>query len=191
MTRSIFRITLGLLTVGAMACVQEAVPVDNGSPDAGVVERNCATPEDHGNLGALGGAATVEPQETAGNVIRLNADIDPVSPRDVLSIQLWDGVGPFAGGAVAPGVYTLGGAEGHFSTCGACVTIVADIVPMVGPTEIYIAQSGTLTIDSVSPTVSGSLADVVLQTFDLNTGAPIPGGCTTSIAQAAVSAAVP
>ena len=194
MVRSSFPIALSLATLALIGCevggVDDGGPDPSGQPDAGAVERNCAVPEEHGALGALGGNAFTN-QETTGTIWRLDADIDPVSPRDVFSLALWDGVGPFAGGVAGPGTYTLGGADANFATCGACVTIVADIVPMVGPTELYIAQSGTLQVDSVSPTFSGSLANVVLQEFDLSSGAPIPGGCTTHIASAEFSAVMP
>lgn len=188
-TRAVLPLLLSAAVAGA--CTTDSI--DNGdppggSPDAGVVERNCAVPESFGTVGALTGSAElVAQQDGSGMLYRFNADLDDASPKDALSLQLWDDRGPFSG-QVTTGSFTLGGAEANFNSCGTCVTIVADIVPMQGPTEFYIAQSGTLQIDSIEGTLSGSVSDLTLVKFDLSTGAPISDGCDTAIASASFSA---
>jgi hypothetical protein len=187
------RAVLPLLLSAAVACTTDSI--DNGgppggSPDAGVVERNCAVPESFGTVGALAGnAELVAQQDGSGMLYRFNADLDDATVKDALSLQLWDDRAPFTG-QVTTGSFTLGSADANFNTCGTCVTIVADIVPMQGPTEFYIAQSGTLQIDSVDGTLSGSVSDLTLVKFDLATGTPISDGCDTTIASASFSASL-
>lgn len=158
-----------------------------GTPDAGGTARTCAVPEDFGALGIMAGATVAKvPQDVAGNTYRLNADLDAAAEKDVLSLQLWDDKGAFAG-PVSPGTYTIGGADANFGTCGLCVTVLGDIVPMMGAREFYIAQSGTVVIDTVEPTLAVTVSDLVFSKFEL-TGNTLVTGCDTTIASAELSA---
>jgi hypothetical protein len=177
-------------TVGAT----DPVGGDDGdiTPDAGTdPAASCYVDESLGDLGLmdLAEASQVNQSGSMGalKVYRLNADLNADEEYDVLSLQLWDERGAFVGPA-EPGTYTIGGEETNFNTCGVCATVLGNIVPMQGARQFYIAQSGTITIDSISPTFSGSITGLTLQEFDLNTGAAIADGCTTVIDNASFSA---
>ncbi len=170
--------------------------MQGGGADAGVIDdpgdmgaADCFLPDSLGNLGALAGARATQKNQQgsmgARKVYDLIADLS--ADPDVLDVQLLDERGVFAG-PVAPGTYEITGAETNSKTCGACVYVLADIVPMVGAKKFYLAQSGTLVVDSITPELSGSLSNVTVQEIDLNTGAPVTGGCTATIEAATFSA---
>ena len=97
-------------------------------------------------------------------------------------IQLIGGNGAFAGGAPAPGTYSLTGAEAQLATCGACVVIEAGM-----PREYYAAQRGTLVIDEVDTRFKASLAQVELAHVSVDPAtstSTVVDACRTSITAA-------
>jgi hypothetical protein len=190
-------VSLSLAPAMLGGCTVDSVGNPGGGPDASTSgadadDSRCTVPRTFGAVGELGGA-TAEQANQPGSLLklyRLSARLDDAEIRDALSLSLWEDRGIFAGGVPEPGTYTLAGAETSFDTCGACVTIVGDIVPMQGPTQFFIAQGGTLQIDSVQGTLAGSLSNVTFAEFELGTGALVTGGCETTITSASFTATV-
>jgi hypothetical protein len=158
------------LALAACSGSSEPVLLDAGS-DAS--DARCLIP---GSYGALG-SKTGTPDSPAPS--SLTVVLDPGPPRDVFYIQLVGGKGVFTGG-VAAGTFAISGADARFDDCGLCVNVIADIVTGQGPSKFYFAQSGMVTITSTNA-VAGSAQDLQLVEVDAFTGAPVPGGCATSI----------
>lgn len=150
-------------------------------PDAGPP---CVVPAD--GYGALAFASTRAARLTDGTVAWLGA-LQAGVMSDVLDIQLVPGNTVFAGGVAAPGTFALGGAESQLMTCGVCVVLQVSV-----PRQYFVAQGGTLVIDEVGPTGTGTLrASLADATFahvmvDLATSRStvVDDGCTTSITSA-------
>ncbi len=106
---------------------------------------------------------------------------------DVLDIQLIQGSGVFASSPPAPGTFALLGAETQLATCGACVVLEVGV-----PREYFVAQSGTLVIDALGPSGTGSfqasLSSVTLARVMIdpttNESTVENDGCQTSITAA-------
>lgn len=169
----------------SVACTVDAAPAGDDTadpaPDAAPDPvADCALPAE---LGAAMSNLTAERHNQPGSMgarqyYRLLGDFDAAATPDRLDLELWDQTGAFTGD-VAAGTYTIGGVETSLETCGVCVMALADFTP---PAEqFYIAQTGTVTITSVEPTLAGSLSGVTLAQFDPATGALVAGGCTATV----------
>jgi hypothetical protein len=149
------------------------------NPDAAVTpdaydELRCLIKGDFGDLGSL--------PATTGNVqgaTTVTVTIEPGTARDTFFIRMVPGNGVFAGG-LAPGTYELAGVETQYNNCGLCVHIIADIT-MNGPSKFYFAQSGSITLNSVTSPITGSAQNVELVEIDIGTGQVVAGGCTGRI----------
>ncbi|MBX3158300.1 MAG: hypothetical protein KF773_20190 [Deltaproteobacteria bacterium] len=141
-------------------------------PDAFYDTVRCLIAGDYGDLGARSGNNVQGPTT-------LTITLDEGPPKDSFFLKLVPDKGGFAGGLPTPGTYTIAGPDADFRTCGLCANIIADIVPMAGPTKFYFATSGTVTLTSVRPP-AGSLANLSLVETTVD-GEPIAGGCTGSI----------
>jgi hypothetical protein len=159
-------------------------------PDAGGDPGACDTPSSFAG-GALGEPLAQrgdQGEKLPANVYSVGGLLDASESPDVLQIELWDNYGAFAGGAVTPGTYTLAGAELTIESCGVCVSLFADIASETG--RGYFATGGTVTIDSLSPNLKGSVANLTLVEWDVNTDAPVANGCSTAIPAATFDAVV-
>jgi hypothetical protein len=110
----------------------------------------------------------------------LSATLEAGPPRDAFFLKLVAGKGVFAS-SVAPGTYTIAGADAGYLTCGLCVHIIADIVSGSGPSKFYFADAGMVTLTATAP-IAGSATGIHLAEVDINSGAKIAGGCEASIA---------
>ena len=161
-----------------------------GAPDAG--EDPAATCAVEAQLAGPMLAVTAERRNQQGSqgarqYYRLLADFNGDAQPDKLQLDLWDERGAFVGDVV-PGTYSLAGAEVSVETCGVCAFVLGDFAP---PAEqFFFATGGTITIDTVEPTLAGSLANVTLAQIDGATGAPVTDGCATTITAAEFSATV-
>jgi hypothetical protein len=148
------------------------------TPDAAAVtpdannSAQCLIKGNYGALGALTGTATM-------GTNTLSITLDPGPPRDSFFIKLTAGKGAFASG-LAPGTYTIAGADASYLDCGLCVHIIADIVAGSGPSKFYFADAGSVTLTSTGP-VAGSATNLHLSEVDINSGTKIPG-CEATIA---------
>jgi hypothetical protein len=189
--------SLSLASLLVAGCAVDAVD-PGGAPDAAPAGADadvssCTVPQSFGAVTALGNLEASQANQqgsTELKVYRLSGRLDDAEIRDALQISLFDGVGVFAGGVAEPGTYTLAGAETRFDTCGACVTVIGDIVPGMGPTQFFIAQSGTLQIDSIQGTMSGTLTGATFAEFELGSSDLVAGGCQTAIDSVPFSATV-
>ena len=153
------------------------------SPDAHVPpvdvfgsEATCLIKGGYGALGTLMGTFN-----TMGGTTNATIVLDPGPPgKDDLFIKLVAGKGVFVGG-LKTGVFDLTGAETDYNTCGACVIIIADLIPGQGPSKFYLATSGTLTLSSVTQPMSGSGSNLLFDEIGVNTFQKIPGGCHAGI----------
>jgi hypothetical protein len=176
----------------------DAAPGDAGVDAPALRCNNPLVDFELGDLGALEFRAEIEPNGAGGNYVDLFASIAPGPMVDVVSIQLWPGLGAFAGG-LAPGTYPIAGVETDFYSCGACAMVVADF-DLVNNTfeQQLMASSGTLQIDMVSTTVgqmvTGSLTNARFREVTLNdqtqTQTDVAAGCTTEIDSVSFAATI-
>jgi hypothetical protein len=112
------------------------------------------------------------------------------TPSDALIIELWPGFGGVPQGELAPGTYQLNGDNGSLANCGACVYMISNYDTGSGMgDQDYMPTAGTLTINTVNPTVPGTidltLTGVMMQHVDIamngtTTPAADAATCTTS-----------
>lgn len=150
----------------------------------------CRAQASYGDLGPLT-ARLIADGRTRG----LSAPLGEPRAGTELELLLRSGRGVFGdGGPIEPGTYALAGAEVDFATCGVCLLVHGDRDPLTGvPRQSYLASGGSVTIDSVYPTLAGSLRDVTLSTVASGQGgAPsTENACTTAIAAATFSLSNP
>jgi len=169
---------------------------DVGSPDAGGAQpdggaaASCAAPDSYGAMGPLGAVSATQSNQPGSQGTRqiytMAGDLES-SPEDVLHIELWDQYGVFSGVPAAPGTYTISGAETSLDTCGVCVIVGGDIVDGLA-SQVFLAQSGTVQIDAITPTLSGSVTDMTFVQIDPDTGLPVADACTTGVQSGSFSA---
>jgi hypothetical protein len=141
----------------------------------------CTAATDYGTVAPIGAKDTIDVQNH-GFIYQanLNADAAP----DFLQIGLFDTFGVFANG-IAPGTYTIAGAELDLGTCGLCVLIGTDAAADGTPTDYYFATGGTVKIDTVTPALTGKLLNVTFThiVFDSNGNMVIADDCTTMLTE--------
>jgi hypothetical protein len=122
------------------------------------------------------------------HVIQGGGGLDTSAAPDYLTIELWAGYGAFTGADISATTVTISGDETDYYTCGACLVLYTDLTDDgsggVNFAHTYMAQSGQLTLTSVSGTLSGSLTNVALAnaTFDDTNYVTTPvGDCNTTI----------
>jgi hypothetical protein len=122
-----------------------------------------------------------------------------LNATDFIDISLVDGAAPFSGDTIgAPETIPLTGNQLQFSTCGGCVIVVANCTTCTLSSDTfdgtpYMATAGTLTINDVNPSITGTLTNATFGevTIDNNgVTTPVPGGCTTAITSASFNVAV-
>ncbi len=166
-----------------------------GGADAGGAQASCAVDDDYGDLGPLPGAQAEQANQPGSmgtlKVYRMTAVLDGAAMPDALQVELWDNYGAFAGGAVTAGTFTIAGAETEYDTCGVCVVLYGDVDPATGAVgEFYLAESGTVQIDSIAGTLTGSISGVSFRKLDPMTGTPIADGCASAMGGASFSSMI-
>jgi len=167
-----FALTLALVILaacgddgGAQVAIDAPISIDAPYDTA-----KCLIAGFYGDLGAKSGS--MAQGATTSTIV-----LDPGPPRDSFFLKLNANKGVFAAG-LAPGTYTLAGADLSFTNCGACVNIVADI-SNTGPTKFYFATAGMLTLTATQPP-AGSISHVTF-TEVTSAGTPVASGCTARI----------
>ncbi|HKE15398.1 MAG TPA: hypothetical protein VKB80_11055 [Kofleriaceae bacterium] len=134
-----------------------------------------------------------EPDPTFRALVLAGA-IEGASASDFLTIELWDDYGPFAGSQLAAGEFSIEGDDTTPQDCGVCVSLLAGFGDDDESNDVrYFAGAGTVTVDSagtragneITGNFTGSLSGVTLTELDPESGAPVEGGCTTTIDEAA------
>ncbi len=161
--------------VVVVGCSDDTDPLvlPDASATADATSNACLVKDSYGAVGAVTGTATNGPNT-------LSATIDAGPPRDAFFINLKTGKGVFAFG-LTPGDYTISGAEAGYTTCGLCVNIIADIVAGSGPSKFYLADSGTVKLTATGPVIGTAQNLHFVEVDATGTGAPVPGGCSTTI----------
>jgi hypothetical protein len=110
---------------------------------------------------------------------------------DILSLDLWSGMGAMAGGVV-PGTYTIAGADTDFTTCGLCVYLRGNVGSNL-PGSLQMATGGTVTITSVSGTLQATVANATFKHVTVSASGQVdaPDGCATTLTQATFNGTVP
>jgi len=193
-----YRLLAAVLTTLALAACSgsdETAPEDPGVlPDAGEetiddVPDNCDLPS------TLESPALSNMEAIYGNqpgsmgarqVHRMFAAIDGTE-TGLLQVELWDDRGVFAGAIGTTGTFTIEGAETDPDTCGVCVFLIGEHLSD-GSVATFLAQSGTVTIDQLSGTMSGSVADLTFTEVGLYNEAL--GACDASLDGASFSAPI-
>ena len=115
------------------------------------------------------------------------------SENDFLTIELWDDFGPFADSQLAAGEFSIEGDDTSPDDCGVCVGLLAGFGDGDETNDRrYFASAGTVVVDSagtraaneITGSFTGRLSGVTLTELD-ESGAPVEGGCSTTIEEAA------
>ncbi len=179
---------IALLLAGlAAACSSHEEAV---SPDGSAA--SCLAPVSVGALGELAGAEAVRSNQSGSmgtrKVWRVGAFVDAEAPHDQILVELWDDLGPFAGGAVTTGTFEIAGDDTLVATCGVCVYLYGDVIDAT-PSQSYLAQSGTVMIDQLLPELIGSVDGLAFREID-GDDQVVEDGCASSIDSASFSATV-
>jgi len=132
---------------GSCAAAATYSPTFNGSSQSAV------------NFPASGSGSTASPHSQDWEGV--------LDMKTILDIELYAGYGGFGSGDIKNGTYTISGADAAFSTCGICGLLLADVTvtgsgssAMLNVGTFYSADSGSITLTSVTGTLSGSLSNV-------------------------------
>lgn len=168
---------------------------DPTPPDAPVAGATCAVERQLGT--ATVATPVAEQHNQSGSMgtrhyFRLYGDLPggTAASADVLLLETWDGKGPFVGGAVKPGTYTISGADTSIATCGVCLYVMGDVDAAGVAKQVYLAQSGTVTIEAVGTTFTASVSGVGLAHWDMTAQAAATDSCTADLGAATMSAPV-
>lgn len=159
-------------------------------PDAAEPIGACSAPSSFASLGSLRSGIAETGASADGDYDLYWGPLEPGMPGDHISIELWEGFGPFAAG-LRTGTFTLAGDDTDYAVCGVCALIATDW-DGADYVDTYMAESGTITVSSITGSITGTLSNVsfrhvVLDTlsgemFDAGTG------CTTRIGSASFTA---
>jgi hypothetical protein len=114
------------------------------------------------------------------------------SPTDFLTIELWDGYGPFVDSQLAAGEFSIEGDDTSPQDCGVCVNLIANFGDgdeandrryFASAGNVVVNSAGTRAGNEITGNFTGTMSDVTLTELDEN-GAPLEGGCSTTIEQA-------
>lgn len=142
----------------------------------------CLIQGNYGSLGQITGTAGNAQGATTATFV-----LDPGPPgKDDLFFRFVAGRGAFAGG-IMPGTYPISGVDTDFNNCGLCTNLIADIIPMQGPSKFYFVASGTVTLTTVTAPITGSVSNLRFIEVTVG-GTPVPDGCTASINSASFTA---
>jgi len=171
------------------ACTPTAENCTNGTDDDGDGQADCADSDCASDpscatascsASSSYGAATLGNQTIADDTLpdHLAATGDLNGDPDQLVIELFNGYGVMTGG-IAPGTYTLAGADLDYATCGLCVYVVGD------GQDMYLATGGTVEITSIEPSLQVSFSNLTFQHVDVDQDTsettPSADGCTSSL----------
>lgn len=138
---------------------------------------------------------------TLASGLSLGSDMPPT----VMFVEFYNDYAPFgtsmAPGAVAPGTYTIDATQSNYASCGACMRIFTKYVQGMPSTfnQTYMPNGGTITINSVTPTVGGTidvtftnltLRQVTIATDGTFETTDVAGGCTSTISDGHFTGAV-
>jgi hypothetical protein len=200
------KILLSLLMVtGCVVGTNTGDPAGGGADDDGggsddpqqqnpdpTQQRTCSLPETSTDAGSLAASkaqqCNVPGSGGAKKWYRVAAPL--TGTMDFIQIELWDGRGAFAAGAVAPGTYQLTGAELSPTTCGICVRGLGD--KGAATQKEYFATSGTVLVTSVGTgggAVSVTLTNARFQEIDA-AKAPVSGGCAAPVSNAKIDGTI-
>jgi hypothetical protein len=105
----------------------------------------------------------------------------------IVQLELYDGVGAFAGGTVRTGTFPI---ETDFGNCGVCLRALGD---KGGSTETeYFGSGGMVTVTEIGGAgapISATVTDAILTEVDASHAA-VNGGCTAMVASVRVEGTV-
>jgi hypothetical protein len=175
-----------------IATVDGGADAATGTPDAPAAACTVSTAT-FGDKGALTGSAffTANAAGVADDVLEFDGPLESASPSDIVSIQLYAGVGVFANGIV-PGTYPLTGDELNYQTCANCVLVYTNVdATNTAGDGVYMATGGTVTITAtgtkVGDTLTGTITGLTFEhvTIDANfLSTPVGDSCTTALTNA-------
>lgn len=163
---------------------------DQTPPDAPNQQRECSLPNPITDPGTLN-APTAQQCNVPGSMgaqkfYRMFATLP--GGNDIIQIELYDGRGPFAAGAVAVGSHPV---DADPATCGVCVRALGDKGQATALE--YFATGGTVDVTAVGGDGQPFTANVTTADFkEINptTRAVVTGGCTATMATANVTGTI-
>jgi hypothetical protein len=173
----------------SVGCSGTPAAPGEGTPDAGTVVRACALPETTPATGTLT-ATKAQRCNVPGSMGRAHwYRLSAVLPGTMsyVQLELWDGIGAFAGGVVRLGTFQIAGAEAAAGTCGVCVRGLGD--KGGAAQKEYFATGGSVTITALGAAgapITATLSNVTFGEVDASRK-PVAGGCAATVATATVT----
>jgi hypothetical protein len=153
---------------------------DNGSDEVDMEdeELGCATLATYSVFSAA--EAETDLDDDGDKYYEYMAELS-AAPLNQVEVSLWQGSGAFTNVPVAPGTYVISGEETSYEDCGVCIVLFGDVDSTDDARQMLMAQSGTIQVDSITGTMSGTLTDVVFKEVDPDTEVVKPDGCETTL----------
>ncbi|MGC4120806.1 MAG: lamin tail domain-containing protein [Myxococcales bacterium] len=126
---------------------------------------------------------------SSSKIILGSFDLNTQANPDYVSLELYEGGGPFTSG-LATGTFQLTASEQQYSSCSLCVVMTDEM----GKT--YLPTGGSVTLTAVANRLTGTLNNVSFQEVTISSVSPYtstpvtPNGCTSNIASMAFDAAI-
>jgi hypothetical protein len=114
------------------------------------------------------------------------AQLDGLHPA-----ELWPNLGAYSGGVVTTGMYTIGGADAAYNTCGVCGRALGDKTQ--ASQKEYFATGGMVNVTAVGAAgqpISATLTNLSFVQVDATTKAPVASGCMAMFGGAQISGTV-
>ena len=141
---------------------------------------NCGLPTSFGTFSPTNFVAN----GTASSGIIYNAALNSDATPDIVRLELFAANTPFPAD-ITTGTYQLTGAQLNYATCGVCVLIDANFDFNTENSQfVYMATGGSVTINNVTGSISGTLNNVTFQKVTIGSNyvsTPVGDGCVTSI----------
>jgi hypothetical protein len=167
-------------------------PTGSGTPDAPNGSGACTADGTYAPpaFGSNNSQATNYPADQTMMAPHEQVLIGPMNgDPDALAVFLFAGFGGFGSGDIANGTYTITGDDAAWSTCGICLVVATNIGSDGSVTDYYTANSGTLTLTSVTGHLAGSISNasfihVAAGSNSQPSDPPAVDSCTTSVSSA-------
>ena len=128
---------------------------------------------------------------TDSHYMQYTGKLDADAKYDQLVIELFAGIGTFAGVDIAPKPIPLAGDELQYKSCGACVRVFAGVDDSLATVDqYYMATGGTLQLTQTSGDLQATLSNVAFTHVSIGsdfTSTPV-GDCDTAIPALSISA---
>jgi hypothetical protein len=163
--------------------------LDLPGDDSGKVANQCRFREELGVMTDLPMIAERRNQPGSMGARHVYRSVADIGPRDQLVVELWEESGSLLGRDIEPGRFEITDQDTSILDCGVCVLLLGDIDPATGfANQIYMAQSGTVSLKSLAPMFSSAVLDAEFVELDRTTDQIADSACISTVTEASSSA---